>query len=311
MNIQQFQYVLAVADSKNFEMAAEKCFVTQSTLSTMINRFEKEIDIKIFNRKTKPLSITNEGHQLIERLRIITNEIDMLDNVIQEIKGEMTGDLHIGIIPTIAPYLLPIIINEYAARFPKVNMHIREMTTGQIQQQLLLRNLDIGILAIPLLNKELTEIPVYKEPFVIYDCTETSHQGKLTPSDLDYSKICLLEEGHCLRTQVHEICQLSEAHLDSNWNYKFESGSMESLLRITRSCKGLTILPYLAYHFLSEEHRAQVSYFKNPVPAREVGIVTHHFFAKKTLMKSLVEVVRETVSDLLPADDDSLVIAPV
>ena len=116
MNIQQFQYVLAVVDSKNFESAAEKCFITQSTLSTMIGRFENEIGIKIFNRKTKPVSLTIEGVEIIKRLRIIDKEIGQFNNLIQELKGEMVGELKIGIIPTVAPYLLPLFLSEFALR---------------------------------------------------------------------------------------------------------------------------------------------------------------------------------------------------
>ena len=113
MNIQQFQYVLAVVDSKNFEDAAERCFVTQSTLSTMIGRYEDEIGVKIFNRKTKPVSITSEGVKIIDRLRIIISEIESLSNVVQELKGEMVGELKIGIIPTVAPYLLPLFLSKF------------------------------------------------------------------------------------------------------------------------------------------------------------------------------------------------------
>ena len=134
MTIQQFKYVLAVVDLKNFEAASERCFVTQSTLSTMISRFEDEIDVKIFNRKTKPVSITLEGEQIINRLRIVIHEVESLKNVIQELKGEMVGELRIGVIPTVAPYLLPLFLTKFASRFPKINIIIKEMTTTQIQE---------------------------------------------------------------------------------------------------------------------------------------------------------------------------------
>jgi len=311
MNIQQFQYVLAVVDSENFELAAEKCFVTQSTLSTMINRFESEIGIKVFNRKTKPVTVTQEGKQIIDRLRIIINEIDSLNNVVQEIKGAMEGQLKIGIIPTIAPYLLPLFIDEFSARFPRVSILIKEMTTEQIRSDLLLRNIDIGILALPLDHNELSEIPLYNEPFLIYDCTGNLKKGMVSPDNLDYSKICLLEKGHCLRTQVYDICKLSEKYVESNVNYKFESGSMESLIRITNSRKGITILPYLAYTTLPELEKQKVNPFVKPVPVRAVGLVTHRFFVKKALMRDLEEIILKSVKPLIPAMDDAEIISPV
>lgn len=311
MNIQQFQYVLAVVDLKNFEAAADKCFVTQSTLSTMIGRFEDEIGIKIFNRKTKPVSITAEGEQIIERLRIVLNEIDVLDNVVQELKGEMVGDLRVGVIPTIAPYLLPLFLTEFAERFPKVRIHVKEMTTSEIQQALRLRSFDIGILAVPLDDNELEEMELYSEPFRVYDCTEDKRASKVAIKDLNYSKLCLLQEGHCLRTQVKQICELSSQLSTNDVNYEFESGSMDSLLRITRTRKGITIIPYLASIDLPETENCNLVEFEAPVPVRTVGLVTHKHFVKKKLLKDLKEIIQQSVVDLLPKIEQKKVMEPV
>ena len=311
MNIQQFEYVLAVVDSKNFEDAAEKCYVTQSTLSTMINKFEDEIGVRIFNRKTKPVTLTQEGKQIVNRLRIITNEIDVLHNLVHEIKGEMTGDLKIGVIPTIAPYLLPLFVNDFANRFPKVNFIVKEMTTEEIQSNLLMRNIDVGILALPLYHKELDETPIYNEPFLIYDCTGNSSANAVSPYELDFSKMCLLEEGHCLRTQIYDICELSTKDIHEHANLKFESGSMESLIRITDARKGLTILPHLASHALAEPAKENLVQFKTPVPARSVGLVTHRFFVKQSLKKALVKSISESVAHLIPDLEALDVIDPV
>lgn len=302
MNIQQFQYVLAVVDLKNFEAAAEKCFVTQSTLSTMIGRFESEIGVKIFNRKTKPVSVTTEGEQIIERLRIVLNEVDILNNVIQELKGEMMGELKVGIIPTIAPYLLPLFLTDFAEKFPKVKIVVREMTTAQIQQALKVRNIDLGILALPLDDNELNEEPLYMEPFVVYDCTDNKASGLVALEQLDFSKLCLLQEGHCLRTQVQQICDLSDLYSQSDVNFEFESGSMDSLLRITQSRKGITVLPHLAAVDMGEEKRDRLVHFAQPVPVRQVGIVTHTFFVKKKLLKGLQQVIKQAVTEFIPKE---------
>ena len=283
MNIQQFQYVLAVADSKNFEEAAEKCFITQSTLSTMINKLEREISIKIFNRKTKPVTITQEGSLIISRLRVINNEIDALGNVIQEIKGEMVGDLKIGVIPTIAPYLLPLFINEFAQQFPKVNIQIKELTTEQIQENLLLRNLDIGILALSLAHKELLEFPIYNEPFLVYDCTGDKLKDKLSPEDLNYSKICLLEDGHCLREQAFGFCFSAGAREDE----RFKATSMDTLLHMVATGAGTTLIPALA----SKNRVPGVVYlpFTDPQPTREIVMLMRSHSARKPALEAIAE----------------------
>ena len=311
MNIQQFSYVLAVVDEKNFEMAAEKCYITQSTLSTMIARFEDEIGIRIFNRKTKPVSVTAEGEQVIDRLRIILSEIDGMNNMIQELKGEMIGEFHIGIIPTIAPHLLPLFLTSFAKRFPKVNFKIREMTTAEIQNSLKLRTLDVGILALPLEDMELVEHTLYSEPFLVYDSSEGSHDSVISVQDLDYSKLCLLQEGHCLRTQVKHICELSDRFSDSDVNFDFESGSMDSLLRVTRTRKGITILPYLSALDLSGPDKEKLVAFEPPVPVRKVGVVTSQFFVKKKLLEELRNVIREAVINQIPETGEENVIMPL
>ncbi len=311
MNIQQFQYVLAVVDLKNFEAAAEKCFISQSTLSTMIGRFESEIGIKIFNRKTKPVSVTAEGERLVERLRIILSEIDALKNVVQELKGEMIGDLKIGVIPTIAPYLLPLFLTDFAQLFPKVKIIVKEMTTAEIQKALKIRTLDVGILALSLEDKLLEEIDLYSEPFLLYDCTDERASTKVSVNNLDYSKLCLLQEGHCLRTQVKTLCDLSNQFSDDDSNFEFESGSMDSLLRITKARKGITVIPYLASIGLPEAAKENLVEFKSPVPVRRVGLVTHKFFVKKKLLNELKGVIEQSAMPLLPKLEALQVLDPL
>ncbi len=311
MNIQQFQYVLAVVDLKNFELAAERCHITQSTLSTMIGRFEDEIGIKVFNRKTKPVSITPEGEALIKRLRIILHEIDSLDNVIQELKGEMSGDLRIGIIPTIAPYLLPLFLSTFAEKFPKVTIVVKEMTTPQIQQSLKARQLDIGILAVPINDDSLEELFLYTEPFLVYDFRDKKSTEKISIDQLDYSKIWLLQEGHCLRSQVYRICELSNQTPKNNVNFEFESGSMDSLLRITKASKGITIIPYLASIDLPDSERSNLIEFMDPVPVRSVGLLTHKHFVKKRLLTKLETTIQQSIRGLIPENEHYTVVRPL
>jgi len=311
MNIQQFQYVLAVLDSENFKLAAESCFVTQSTLSTMIGRFEDEIGIKIFNRKTKPVSVTPEGEAIVKRLRIIDNEIGQLNNLVQELKGEMVGELRIGIIPTIAPYLLPLFLSEFARRFPKVRMLVKEEPTAQIIESLKNRSLDIGILALPILDKDLIEKELYVEPFLVYDCRDKKFFKEVAINSLNYSNLWLLQEGHCLRTQVEHICEKSNQEVNSDTNFEFESGSMESLLRFTEANSGITIIPHLASLHISEDSKKNVVEFEAPVPSRSVGLLTHKFFVKKRLANELQKIIQDAVCKLIPKSNKIEVVSPI
>ena len=311
MNIQQFNYILAVVDEKNFELAAEKCFVTQSTLSTMIGRFEEEIGIRIFNRKTKPVSITPEGLEIIERLRILSYEVDSLENLVQELKGEMKGELKIGVIPTISPYLMPLFLSDLANKFPKIKIIVKELTTPEIQKALKLRNIDIGILALPLNDEELLEVKLFEEPFLVFNYTEKKVSTKIAIDNLDYSNLWLLEEGHCLRAQVHQICELSKCTPMNKINFEFESGSMDSLLRFTKANKGMTIVPFLASIDLVKDELLNVIAFEDPVPVRSVGLITHKFFVKKRMLQELKQIIQMISAKYIPINENSKVFNPL
>ena len=309
MNIQQFQYILAVVEHKHFETAAETCFITQSTLSTMINRFEDEIGIKIFNRKTKPVSITKEGSEIIQQIRIIKKEIDSLNNIVQELKGETVGELRIGIIPTIATDLLPLFLSDFASYFPKVKIIVQEMTTFEIQKSLKNRMLDVGILAIPLEDKELVELNLYIEPFLMYDCSLNIKKQTITIEELDYSKLWLLEEGHCLRTQVEQMCDLSNKREENN--IEFKAGSLGSLLRFTKANKGVTILPYLSSLELSKEDKEKLVPFTYPIPVRSVGLITHQHFVRNKLLNHLQQTIKKVVNPKLPSTSEIKILKPI
>ena len=301
MNIQQFQYVLAVAELKHFEQAADKCFITQSTLSTMIAKLEAEIGIKIFDRKTKPVSITRDGEEIIDQLKVILKEINTLDYKIQELKGEMAGELRIGVIPTVAPYLLPLFLTKFASKFSKVHIRVQEMTTSAIQIALKNRSLDIGIAAIPLEDLALKETSLYDEPFLLFDCfsTNNNEKSKAAIKDIDISHLLLLEEGHCLRNQVKQICNLSKKRSRDILNFEFSAGSIDSLIRFTKTNKGITLLPQMATLDLSVADKKRINTFAPPVPVRSIGLVVHRHFVKKRLLSELGQIIRDSVQTKL------------
>ncbi|TNE79930.1 MAG: hydrogen peroxide-inducible genes activator [Bacteroidetes bacterium] len=306
MNIQQFQYVLAVAEHKHFEQAAEKCSITQSTLSTMIGKLEDELAVKLFDRKTKPVSLTKEGEELITQMQVVMKEIGALENLAQEIKGEIMGRIKIGVIPTVAPYLLPLFLTRFAAAFPKVHVVVQEMRTHDIQRALKERSIDVGIAAVPLLDKELLETSLYTEPFVLFDCHSQHKSGKQVDiQSIDFSHFLLLEEGHCLRTQVEQICELSGTQLSDSMNFEFKAGSIDSLLRFTKSYEGTTLLPYLATLGMESEDQKRLYPFAAPTPVRTIGLVVHRHFVKKRLLQGLEQIIQEAVAPLIKQEAKS------
>lgn len=302
MNIQQFQYILAVAEHKHFELASEKCCITQSTLSTMISKFEDEIGIRIFDRKKKPVQLTSEGLLIIEQLKVISNNIEQLQEIVKELRGEVKGQLTLSAIPTVAPFLLPLFLQDFAARFPALNMKVREETTAEITRKLKSRELDIGILSIPLEDKELMEIKLYDEPFVFFDA------GAFVPRSVSVKKIklknlCLMEEGHCMRTQVLQFCDLHKKPVDNKLNFEYKAGSIDSLMRFAKANKASTLLPLLSVTDFSAEEKKHLSQFVAPVPYRSIGLVVHRHFVKKNLLQILQKDIMDKISKRLHKTD--------
>jgi LysR family hydrogen peroxide-inducible transcriptional activator len=298
MNIQQFQYILAVANYKHFEIAAEKCCITQSTLSTMISKFEDEIGFKIFDRKKKPVQLTNEGKIILEQLTIIVNNIDQLKELTNEIKGEISGSLTLSVIPTIAPFLLPLFLQDFAYKFPNLKIKIREETTSEIVRKLKSRELDIGILSVPLNDKEIIEIKLYDEPFLFFDA-ENEMNEPITFKNIKMKNICLMEEGHCMRTQVLQLCDYDENQLGSKLNFEYKAGSIDSLLRFVKANKATTLLPHLATIDFSDNEKMHLGNFISPVPYRTVGLVVHRHFVKKKLLDVLKQDIIEKITTII------------
>lgn len=298
MNIQQFQYILAVAEHKHFEIASEKCCITQSTLSTMISKFEDEIGFKIFDRKKKPVQLTNEGKIILEQLTIIVNNIDQLKELTNEVKGEVTGSLTLSVIPTIAPFLLPLFLQNFATKFPNLKIKVREETTSEIVRKLKSRELDIGILSVPLNDKEIIEIKLYDEPFLFFDA-ENEMNENITFKNIKMKNICLMEEGHCMRTQVLQLCDYDENQLGSKLNFEYKAGSIDSLLRFVKANKATTLLPHLATIDFSDNEKMHLGNFISPVPYRTVGLVVHQHFVKKKLLDVLKQDIIEKITTII------------
>lgn len=299
MNLRQIDYILAVAEYRHFELAAAKCYITQSTLSTMIAKFEDEIGLKIFDRKKKPLEVTLEGQSILEQLRLIRTNFSQLEEMTQEIRGEIQGKLTLSVIPTIAPFLLPLFLPSFVAQHPQLHIEIREETTDEILRKLKSRELDIGILSTPLYEKDILEYPLYDEPFLLYD-QEIQSREPIQIKKLAFNQLCLLEEGHCMRTQVLNLCEIHKNKINTKLNFDYKAGSIDSLLRFVKASNASTLLPYLAAKELTKADAKHVHPFAEPIPMRTIGLVVHQHFVKKKLLTQLIKAIQASVLHLLP-----------
>ncbi len=289
MNIQQLEYIIAVNDCCHFVKASEKCFVTQATLSMMIKKLEEELGIKIFDRSRQPVVATEMGRKIIAQAKIIVRESYRLKEMVQEEQDELSGELNMGIIPTLAPYLLPLFINNFLKKYPRVNLRVSEMTTETIIDKLQKHTLDAGLLSTPLRNPSLREQPLFYEEFVVYASSNEKILKKkyVLAGDIDINRLCLLEEGHCLRSQVLNLCELRDKEKELR-QLDFVTGSIETLRKIVDTNQGITILPMLSLNDLTAKQKKHVRYFKKPVPVREIGLVTYRYFIKEKLIESVI-----------------------
>ncbi|MBL7890193.1 MAG: LysR family transcriptional regulator [Bacteroidia bacterium] len=293
MTLTQLQYILAVNKYKHFVTAAEKCFVTQPTLSMQIQKLEEELGLIIFDRTKQPIALTSEGEKIIEQAQKIMYEAEQMKEIISEQKGSLEGVLTIGIIPTLAPYLLPFFITDFIKRYPKIILKIEEVTTANIIDKLKNDELDAGILATPLNQSTLNEEALFYEPFVAY--LGKKHPLKsikaLSEKDLKDVNVYLMQEGHCMRNQTAMLC--NEQNNQSNFIY--ESGSIETLKKMVDINGGMTFLPELSIYDIPKSKIDQIRYFKSPEPVREISIVTHRSFTKKRLLEALKKTILERI----------------
>jgi len=294
MTITQLKYVLAVAEYRNFTLASKNCFVTQPTLSMQIQKLEDELDILIFNRKKKPIQLTPVGIKIIQQAKVIVDESNRLQDVVDQQKGFIGGEFRLGIIPTIMPTLLPMFLHVFTKKYPKVKLKIEELTTDEIIKKLIEGHLDAAIAATPLENKLLKEMPLYYEPFVGFIPEDHPLYNKkiLTPEDLDIDSILLLEDGHCFKENVLNICKSSKKK--ESQPFVLESGNFDTLIKLCKEGLGMTLLPYLQTLDLQND-KIYLRPFKKPEPAREVSLIYH----KAQLKMQLIDTLKNTIDGVI------------
>jgi len=305
----QLEYIVAVDTHRHFVTAAEKCFVTQPTLSMQIKKLEEELEIILFDRSKQPVIPTPAGKQVIEQARQVLQETEKINQLVLEAKGKIAGELRIGVIPTIAPYLLPLFSGKYKRSYPEVHLKINEMITETIVENLEKDLIDVGILVTPLHEKKIIELPLYYEEMMIY--SHPSHpltsQAVIKIKDIATPEIWLLSDGHCFKHQVVNLCDLEDLESDQ-LPFEFEGGSLDTLMKIIDKEGGYTLIPELAGLELTGNKKNQLRKFSNIVPLREVSLVYSRRFAKTKLIELLAESIRQSVpASMLDKDRGTVV----
>lgn len=297
-SLTQLEYVLAVEKHRHFGKAARACHVSQPTLSAQIQKLEDEVGFVLFDRLKKPVIPTDKGQRYLDVARTVIREYGKLAQFNGSDK-EVAGELRLGIIPTIAPYLLPLFLSDFTQRYPKAKLVVEELKTESILAALEEDRLDAAILSTPVGKTSLKERPLYYEPFYVYvgDNHPLAAKSLLRASDLDGTDLWMLQDGNCFRNQVVQFCSLPAGGRAKPGRVSFEAGSLETLRHLVKSSHGYTLLPALATDFLSDgDRKKHVRPFHAPMPAREVSLM----YRRDQWRAALIDAVAESVERSLP-----------
>lgn len=285
MTLTQLEYIVAIDTHRHFATAADHCHVTQPTLSMQIQKLEDELGVLLFDRSKQPVVPTETGQLIVNQAREVLHSSRRIPEMAKESRDEVGGDLRIGIIPTVAPYLLPHFIGSFMQRHPSVRVHLQEMLTDQITERLRNGLLDVGIVVTPL-RETFTELPLFSEPFTVYAAEGHPLLARtlLTPSDLATDGLWLLSEGHCFRDQVLNLCG---ANRPREMALQYETGSLETLIKLIDRQGGFTLLPELATLDLDPARQSRIRRFVGEQPTRDISLVMHRSFLKRSLINAL------------------------
>ena len=293
----QIEYILAVEKLRHFGKASKACHISQPTLSMQIQKVEEEVGFMLFDRLQKPVLPTEKGQRFIEQAKVLIREHQKLIEMSRLDETEISGEFRLGIIPTLTPYVIPLFIEEFSKRYPKVQLTIDELKTDSIVDSLREDKLDAGILATPLHEEGLKEKPLFHEPFLLY--LSPSHpllkKKKISQDDLDGSEMWLLQDGHCFRNQMLQLCSINKKQGVFK-NIQFEGGNLETLKQLVKNSQGYTFIPWLLGATLSKiEIQNHVREFEKPVPTREISLIYRRNQWKLDILQALEKTLLEKI----------------
>ena len=289
MTIIQLEYLLAVANFGSFSAAAEKCFVTQPSLSMQVKNLEEELGLVLLDRTRKPVVPTNAGEAVLRQARETVKSFDAIREIVANLKNDISGSLRLGIIPTIAPYLLHRLIPDFTKKYPKVDLQIREMTNRDIIRALRHDMLDAAIMSGGTIPDDIREEELFNDRFYVYVSPDhpLRQRHNIRIEEIDSRRLLLLSEGNCLRDQVLELCMLRK---DTIRQYTFDCKSIETLMRIVDNTpNSLTIVPEMVSNFIDDTHRSQFKVLAKGAVSRKISIAVRRTYAKQSLTTALKE----------------------
>jgi len=293
MTLQQLEYVVALDKCRHFVKAADSCKVSQSTLSTMIRKLEEELDTFIFDRDAHPIKPTPLGEKIISHAKIILYNVEQIQEVASLEKNLLEGEINLGVIPTVAPYLIPPFFEEIQKNSPFVFLNVSEMKTCDLLSKLSKAELDLAIMATPSLQKEFLVIPLYYEKFYAYVSKQDPFYEKkeLVSRSLSAERLWTLSEGNCMREQIFKFCNLSQ------YSARYETGSIDTLVKIVDRNGGYTIIPELHLNMLSLEQKLNIRPIKEPEVAREISILIRKDFVRERILNEIVNSIKKVIPE--------------
>lgn len=293
MTLQQLEYILALDKTRHFVRAALMCGVTQPTLSAMVQKLEEELDSKIFDRAQHPIEVTEVGREILKQAQVILFHVNQLKAGVEAKRGQVSGSLNLAVIPTVAPYLLPKLIGLMRKDFPQLAVRMSEMRTDTILEKLRLAEIDMAILATPLHNPSLLEIPLYYERFLAYIAPSDPlyAQPELSAADIPLDRLWVLEEGHCLRNQIFNFCEKAAALHSSS----YEAGSIDTLIKIVDTNGGYSIIPQLHVSLLSDEQQRNLRPLVKPEATREISLIIRNDFVREGVLNAVADSIKKII----------------
>lgn len=297
MTLTQLEYILAVADTGSFSHAARQCHVTQPTLSMQIQKLEDELGVILFDRTKQPIRATSIGEEILAQARLVVKGSQHLKEIVDDGKGSMRGELRIGIIPTLAPYLLPLFLKKMKDVYKNLHLTFEELQTEVMVEKIRSHSLDLGIVVTPIDDLNIANHVLFYEPFLAYFSKGHALLNKrsIDEKDLSADDVLLLNEGHCFRAQSLSLCRSRKQILSSDKTFSFESGSLETLKKLVDQGESFTLLPWLATYDVADNKRLRP--FSDPVPTREVSLIHGPHFQRKALLKALIENIKRNLPD--------------
>lgn len=294
MNLQQLEYIVALDKHRHFQRAAESCGVSQPTLSALIQKLEEELDLTLFDRKSHPIATTDSGRAVIDQARVVLYNIAQLKEMTLKEKEMSTGTIRIGVIPTVAPYILPRLFKQMQQMFPQIELRAFELRTSVIIEQLRKAELDMAILATPLEQPDFLEIPLYYEKFAAYvsPSEDIYQKEEIATHEMPTEHLWVLKEGHCMRNQVFNFCQTKSAYSTS-----YEAGSIDTLIKIVDENGGYTVIPELHLPLLHDSQQQHVRQLALPTPVREISLAIRQDYVRERLVNAVADAVKAIIPE--------------